>query len=111
MPDPVLVTPFDENNQKLVDQVGRHATEFEDMLSERKAEIEINLRRQLKYQLMSFRESVDEMRPYSPMDKETTRTLAEPRVLVLCRYTSHVQMGRCSKSGRTAWSCATALRI
>jgi hypothetical protein len=51
------------------------------MLSERKAEIEINLRRQLKYQLMSFRESVDEMRPYSPMDKETTRTLAEPRVL------------------------------
>ncbi|MCY4754413.1 hypothetical protein [Pelomonas aquatica] len=67
--------------QKLVDQVGRHATGFEDMLSERKAEIEINLRRQLKYQLMSFRESVDEMRPYSPMDKETTRTLAEPRVL------------------------------
>ena len=29
---------------------------------------------------MKFREAVEEMKPYSPLDKETTRILAEPRV-------------------------------
>ncbi len=66
--------------KKLADQVGRESSAFAEMLAERQADIDLDLRRQLEYQLMRFREAVEEMKPYSPLDKETTRILAEPRV-------------------------------
>ena len=66
--------------KKLADQVGRESSAFAEMLAERQADIDLDLRRQLEYQLMKFREAVEEMKPYSPLDKETTRILAEPRV-------------------------------
>jgi len=67
--------------RKLAETVGREFEGFSEMLEKRRTQIDLDLRRQLDYQLISFRETVEEMKPYSPMDKQTTRTLAEPRVL------------------------------
>lgn len=72
---------LDLAERKLAESVGRGSDGFSEMLDERRTEIELNLRRQLEYQLMSFREAVEELKPHSPMDKQTTRALAEPRVL------------------------------
>ncbi|MDN8677442.1 hypothetical protein Q0N25_13715, partial [Staphylococcus aureus] len=55
--------------KKLADQVGRESSAFAEMLAERQADIDLDLRRQLEYQLMKFREAVEEMKPYSPLDK------------------------------------------
>ena len=67
--------------RKLAETVGREFEGFSERLEKRRTQIDLDLRRQLDYQLISFRETVEEMKPYSPMDKQTTRTLAEPRVL------------------------------
>lgn len=66
--------------RKLETTVGRNIDGFDDLLADRRSDIEINLRRQLEYQLTAFRETVDEMKPYTPLDKQTTRILAAPRV-------------------------------
>lgn len=70
----------DVAERKLAETIGRGFTGFSEMLEEGRTQIDLDLRRQLEYQLITFRETVQEMKPYSPMDKQTTRTLAEPRV-------------------------------
>lgn len=72
---------LDVAERRLAESIGRGSSGFSEMLDERRTDIELKLRRQLEYQLMSFREAVEEMKPHSPMDKQTTRALAEPRVL------------------------------
>lgn len=72
---------IDAAENKLVREVGSGPADFQGLLADRRADLELNLRRQLEYQLINLREAVDEMKPHSPMDRETTRVLAEPRVL------------------------------
>lgn len=67
--------------RKLAQAVGRDVDGFDDMLADRRLDIEVSMRRQLEYQLMKFRQTVEEMKPYTPLDKQTTRILAAPRVL------------------------------
>lgn len=71
----------DAAERKLAETVGREFEGFEEMVDERRNQIELDLRRQLEYQLIGLRETVEKMKPYSPLDKQTTRILAEPRVL------------------------------
>lgn len=72
---------MDVVEQELARTIGRKAPSFDELLSERRDALETNLRRQLQYQLFGFKEAVDEMKPLSPLDQQTTRALAEPRVL------------------------------
>jgi len=67
--------------RKLAQAVGCDVDGFDDMLADRRLDIEVSMRRQLEYQLMKFRQTVEEMKPYTPLDKQTTRILAAPRVL------------------------------
>lgn len=71
----------DAAERRLAETVGREFEGFEEMLDERRNQIDLDLRRQLEYQLIGLRETVEKMKPYSPLDKLTTRSLAEPRVL------------------------------
>lgn len=59
----------------------KNAEGFADRVASRQLDIEANLRRLLEYQLINFRETVERLKPYTPLDKQTTRILAEPRVL------------------------------
>lgn len=56
---------------------------FADRVASRRLDIEANLRRLLDSQLINFRETVERLKPYTPLDKQTTRILAEPRVLAV----------------------------
>lgn len=52
----------------------------ESVINKRRSEIEVRMRRQLKYHLDRFREEIEKLKPYSPLKKVTTRLLATPRV-------------------------------
>lgn len=67
--------------QRLAKAVNRGFEGFADIVAERQAGIDLNLRRQLEFQLMTFRDSVSDMNPYSPLNRATTRALTAPGVL------------------------------
>lgn len=56
--------------------LGSHAASQE-------ALIDADVQRELSYHLHCFRQTIEELKPLSPLDKETTRLLAEPRVLAI----------------------------
>lgn len=50
-------------------------------VAELRAKTESCLRRQLQYELRSLQETIEDLKPLTPLDKRTTQILAEPRVL------------------------------
>ncbi|NWK80303.1 hypothetical protein [Aquitalea sp. LB_tupeE] len=66
---------------KLASTVGRNTAGFDSLVAKHRSEIEVSLRRQLDYQLFRFHKTIEELKPYTPLDKLTTKLLSSPRVL------------------------------
>ncbi|SDE09348.1 hypothetical protein [Paraburkholderia lycopersici] len=61
--------------------LGHAHPDVDSLVAKQQSSIDERLQRQLDYQLASFREDIKELKPYSPLDRKTTKLLAEPRVL------------------------------
>ncbi|WP_431104580.1 hypothetical protein [Roseateles noduli] len=61
--------------------LGCAVTETDPLVVKGRADIEERLRRMLQYELRHFVDTIEELKPLSPLDKRTTQILAEPRVL------------------------------
>lgn len=61
--------------------LGRLVAESDPLVLQGRADIEERLRRMLQYELWHFIETIEELKPLSPLDKRTTQILAKPQVL------------------------------
>lgn len=74
---------IDQAEEELAKVVGLQLPGFESLVAGRRAGIEERMRRSLEYLLRDMRDSLDELGAYTPLDKRTTKILAEPRVTAL----------------------------
>lgn len=74
---------INKKTKSIVSTLGYDVPDLDSIIEGHRVSIEASLRSQLRFQLHYFRKDIEEMQKFSPLDKETTRLLAEPRILAI----------------------------